>query len=291
MVRLNLVSSTDAPRDIRGLYDEIERTLHIPWTDDFVKALAAYPAYLHLAWRHVAPSARTQQFVEDARTLRELADNYTTRAYTPSFDPPLLDELGLGPGDRADLRDAVLSFEYGLPRVLLLATALRRAIDGEALPDVTSSEPAQYTEEEQRLALVPNTQVTPEIAPTELMQIYDDIMRATGIPLVHTFYQTLANWLPALDLVWQDTRPLLATPDYAEAKTSLEAFAWMATNRFTEPVTTTPEVVLKNGLLEQDLPNLHETLHVFADLLPSLLLNIAVAWRGVGSETPRAPAR
>lgn len=284
MVQLKPVFSSDASPDLRELYDDTERILHIPWTDMLFKYLGGYPDYLKLAWEHVRPSAKRQQFLDDARGLRDVAASYAQQSYTPGYSADTLDEAGLGPGDRADLRDVVTAFEYGSPRVLMVAAAWTRALDGEAIPGKRVDEPAQYTEEESKLARLPMTQVTPEAASKDqdLAKVYEDIMETLGAPLVETFFQSLANWPPALGLSWDDTKSNLQTEAYGQARKRLLFYALDATERFSDPVTTTPEVVQLNGVAARDIEHIRGTLHVFMDVLPHVVLSEAMVLRASG---------
>lgn len=282
MVELNPVFSSDAPPDLRNLYDETERSLHIPWVAMAFKYLGGYPAYLKLAWEHVRPSVERQQFLDDARILRELAAGYAQQSYTPGFSAATLDELGLGPGDRADVRDVVRAFAQGTPRVLLVVTAWARALDGQEIAGRRASDPARYTEEELQLGRLENTQLTPEMASQEVAGVYEDIQVRLGAPLVETFFQTLANWPPVLSLTWEDTKNNLPGDAYAQARKRLLSYALDATDRFSDPVTTTPEVVRLNGVGARDVEQVRGTLHLFVDLLAHVMLSEAMARRAIG---------
>ena len=71
MIRaLNEVMPQDAEPRVSAVYEDIQRTLRVPFVNQVFRLLANDPHYLESAWRYVAPVARSQELERAARGLR-----------------------------------------------------------------------------------------------------------------------------------------------------------------------------------------------------------------------------
>jgi hypothetical protein len=58
MPTLGPVEYSDAPPEVRAVYDDIMATRRTDWINNFWKALAAHPPTLRRTWESIKPRAR-----------------------------------------------------------------------------------------------------------------------------------------------------------------------------------------------------------------------------------------
>jgi hypothetical protein len=274
----------DAADDaVRAIYDDTRHHLRLPWVGALFQGYAMYPDYLELAWNAVRDSLETPPFAAAATAIGALADDSAARLYIPSYDERDIAAMNL---DILAIKDTVDAFRVGNPKLLLVATALRRAyaegpVGGAtgAGADLPNSAPESV--EEARVAGTVIETIDPGAAPERVAHVFDDIEATLDLPLVNTDYRALALWPDYLELAWRDIKGPIETPEYVEAKRRLSTLAGEGINRFAAPVAATREAARGAGVPEDQLDNLGAILDLFADLLPGLILNIAMFYRAI----------
>jgi hypothetical protein len=116
------------------------------------------------------------------------ADEAVARFYTPSYDYRTVAAMNV---HIEAIRETVDAFHVGNPRLLLVATALRRAFEegtvGGGTPVVVGR--AHESAEEIRAERTTVEMIDPEQASPRVQQIFDDIKTTLGLPLVNSDYQ------------------------------------------------------------------------------------------------------
>jgi hypothetical protein len=111
-----------ADERIRPIYEDVQRTLRVPFVNLIFRTLANDPDYLETAWRKLSPVLRTRFFEREADDLRRQAP----------LDPlPSRLEVD-GIEDLDHLRAFNDSIHYVLPKLLLIVTALAEDGFGQA---------------------------------------------------------------------------------------------------------------------------------------------------------------
>ena len=129
---LGEVMPQDAEPRISAIYDDIQKTLRVPFVNQVFRLLATDPDYLDAAWRYVGPVAQSQDFERSARELRAKAVvDDVSRDFDPAWER-------LGDVDRVRL--FTNSIHYALPKLLLITSLLDpevRPAPGRWRPDGT----------------------------------------------------------------------------------------------------------------------------------------------------------
>jgi hypothetical protein len=277
---LRLIKPDAAEPRMRQIYEETRRTLHLPWVGALFHGYAMYPGYLEMAWRTLRPSLETAQFEADARAVGNAADEAVARFYTPSYDYRTVAAMNV---DIEAIRETVDAFHIGNPRLLLVATALRRTFEegtvGGGTPVVLGR--AHESVEEIHAERTTVEMIDPEQASPRVQQIFNDIKTTLGLPLVNSDYQAMGLWPDYLALAWNDAKGVVGTPEYAAELRRPGGLASDAVDRFAAPVTATREAAMQAGVSTDQLDNLAAILRLFAGLLPGLILNVAMFYHAV----------
>ncbi len=109
--------------DMRSVYDDIERTLRVPFVNFIFRTLANFPDYFKPAWNGLAPLLRRQECERAAARLRAVAGDSVTVT-------PLAEDM-LAAGDHAAIVAFTDAIHYVLPKLLFTATALDLQATGE----------------------------------------------------------------------------------------------------------------------------------------------------------------
>jgi len=282
-LNLRPVKPDAAVAPIRAIYDDTRHRLRLPWVGALFQGYAMYPAYLDLAWNAVKDSIETPQFDADAATLAALADVAAADLYTPSYAERDIAAMNV---DVYAIKDVVDAFRVGNPRLLLVATALQRAytdgpVGGADATGTSLPDSALETMEETRAQRTVVEMVDPDAAPERVTQVFDDIKGTLGLPLVNSDYRAMALWPDYLKVAWNDIKGPIGTPAYAEARGRLSRLASESVDRLAQPVTATRAAARNAGVPEDQLDNLDAILRLFADLLPGLILNVAMFYRAI----------
>ncbi len=83
----------EADERIQPIYEDIQRTLRVPFVNFIFRTLAMYPEFLEAAWEGINPSIRTRAFEAAADELRTRALLHCLPD-TSSVDWPALGDFG-----------------------------------------------------------------------------------------------------------------------------------------------------------------------------------------------------
>lgn len=209
------IMPSDAAEQIRPVYEEIQRTLRVPFVNLIFRALANYPDYLVQAWAQVAPVASTYRF-------ERAADDLRLRACLPDAPERVLIDVA----DAQLLRGFNDTIHYVLPKLLLVATlldpgaadaALRSQVEGGGSPDGFPSGVAEGTTKVQML--------DPQKAEGRVAELFESIKSRHGHPLVSSYYRALGAWPDVLDCVWSRLEPWVGSEPYEARVRELVAAA------------------------------------------------------------------
>jgi len=89
------------------------------------------------------------------------------------------------------------------------------------------------------------------------------------------------QWPDYLALAWRDVKSVVGTPEYAAATQQLSQLAAQGVDRFVAPGAPAREAARRAGVPEDQIDNLGAVVRLFADLLPGLILNVALFYRAI----------
>ncbi|WP_111747172.1 halocarboxylic acid dehydrogenase DehI family protein [Salinisphaera orenii] len=227
--------------NMRSVYDDIERTLRVPFVNFIFRTLANFPDYFKPAWTGLAPLLRRQECERAAARLQAAAADGV--AVTP------LAEDTLAAGDRTAVVAFTDAIHYVLPKLLLIATALDLQATGEfavnSMPrdDRDPLIPYGVAEGAGRLALV-----DPAGAVSHVQALFADIQACHGHPGVASYYRGLGHYPEFLAAAWPVVRRQVDSESYRQRKHSVLALAESTAghelvHRLSQPVAPAPESV------------------------------------------------
>lgn len=196
-----------ASERIRPIYEEIQRTLRVPFVNLIFRTLANDPDYLVPAWNGLAPVLRTRAFERAADEIRAAA----LLEPVPGTDGVRWDELG----DMDEVRAFNDTIHYVLPKLLLIATAWDEGRFGGADGD-TREIPLGVAEGTNKVQMV-----SPENASGRVKELLEREKVRHGHPLVSSYYRGLANWPDLLEAIWTRIEPIVGSPGYQERRARL----------------------------------------------------------------------
>jgi hypothetical protein len=248
------VMPDQADERIRPVYEEIQRTLRVPFVNLIFRTLANDPDYLVPAWKQLAPVLRTRAFEHAADELRAAA------LLEPVPDSSGVEWEETGPLEK--VRAFNDTIHYVLPKLLLVATAWEEGEFGGGDGDRS----------EIPLGVVPGTDKAPMVssegASGRVQWLLEREKRAHGHPLVSSYYRILANWPDFLEAAWTRIEPLVGSGGYRERK---EALAQLAT-RIVQRLPAAGEI---RGAART--PEISELLGAFRrEFIPSMMMDVAL---------------
>lgn len=188
---------------IRPVYDDIQRTLRVPFVNLIFRTLADDPDYLVSAWEQVAPVVRMRAFEREADELRAAA------LLEPVPDASEVRWEATGP--LAKIRAFNATIHYVLPKLLLIVTIWDEGAfgDGGTAEGDRSAIP---------LGVAAGTDKAPMVGAEEASERIRELFRREttrhGHPLVSSYYRILANWPDFLEAAWTRIEPIVGSAAY-----------------------------------------------------------------------------
>jgi hypothetical protein len=284
--KLKMVPEREATGKTLEIYRQIKRALGVPHVSVIFQVYGAYPRFLELHWQAFQPVVETQGFFVLGERLR--ADGYT-RMHNYFKVPDLrtrMAEAHLSPGAREELADVVELFHYVNPLLLLLVAAQHQAF-GRRIGELQTVHAPEHP------VFVGNPLlVEEEASPPEVKEIYDDIHRTLGLPILSTTYLALARWPDFLETYWSVLKQVVESPVYNESMHGVRETAWGLVRELPYPVELTVSQLRDADIGDDDVAALVRITETIVNILSGLVLNIALAKIGLEGGNlgrPQAP--
>lgn len=275
-----LIAPDQAPPEVQTCLSDIQDTLGIPWKPANWRAYAMYPAVMQLFWQRLKPATQTEAFLEDAIAITELVYRNVNDWYQPSY------QIDVDQAQQRQIQRELNAFSFGNPQLLIQQIALSRTLAGEVVGEEGNADqrrgPHAYRHPEIQLT---GEQSAEEIS-AEMQQIYRDIKQTLGIPLVNSDYQALARWSAFFIAGWEDIKPWRERPEYQLLKQAIVQRAENAASQL-RPVVVIGETEVRDRLDNpQDFEQIQQTVQMFTDVLPELIIQNALFHLGLAGIQP-----
>jgi short-subunit dehydrogenase len=273
---IQVVQKTDTPPEVKACLSDIQDTMGIPWKPANWENYATYPEVMQLFWQRLKPAVGTEAFLRNSIAIAERAILEVNHWYQP-------DRIDLSPSERQQIQRELNAFTFGNPQLLIQQVALSRALQGEIVGRDGKAEPrhgaSPYRHTEIQLL---DEQAVEGISPQ--LQQYQDIRQTLGLPFVNSDYLALAKWQTFFLPAWEDVKQWRQRQEYRALEQKLMHIADDAANRL-HPKVVIGEQELSDLLTDQgDFENLQQMVQMFTQLLPGLIVNVAMFHRGVASQ-------
>ncbi len=262
------VAEHEAEGEIERVYHEIRQVLRVTGVNLNLRTWATCDKFLPAMWDALRPNLETRGFESAADRVRSDAVDAATVF-------PRLDAVAsgtLGESQRFQLQRALNLYHYVNPKLLVLTSAVRLALDGESIGGEAATAPEQI-ERGQPARMFPMEMVAEEPEEKELRELFDDIKSTLALPSINSDYRTLGLWPDYLGRAWQKLKPLVGQPEYKQATDALRETSRSLARELPLPFEFSREHVSELG---EDADAVVEKTRKFEELLPPLILNIAI---------------
>ena len=277
MRTIPFVREPDAADDrVREAFRDFKESLRVSFVDSMFQAYAATPHFIDYAWRRLRPSMSSSPFVEQGRRIADLADKGVAE-WTISDHAAELHARNYGDADLRKLREIVEMFHGVLPKLAIVAQALHIALGGEPVGGGGVSHPPRHDDRDRLVTDFRGLQVPladEREAPLRVRTIFEEMQRATGLSFLSTAHRALGAYPDWLEVFWSDTKPLLADVRRRDLCNRVDAAAHEAALQLPYPL----------YLPQDEFDAMVPVNDVFRSLLPGLIVDIAIARRGLGPE-------
>ena len=206
------------------LLDDIRAVLRVPFIDPFWLMLLQRPDVCARLWRWLAPLLGSVQCESAAVTLRQEA------AIPLALGLPAhkafrgdLSRIEIDADGRARISNYTMAAHYVLPKLLLVATMLRRELLQQPRPAPDGAlEPLPRGVAPGAPNVAP---LDPDRAFGELPTLFTAIRAAHGHSAIAAYYRTVALAGDFLRIAWNAIKPIVGDPLYDERVAALAALA------------------------------------------------------------------
>jgi len=272
----------EARDDIERVYHEIRQSFRVPGVNLNFRTLASFGKFLPAAWDSMRANVESAAFDDGAGRVRSAAPNLAGRM---QFAAIPTEELG---ESRAyQIRAALELYHYVNPKLLVFTSALHLALKGERhdASTVASSEDRGTRGELDKMFAMEMEEEKP--ADKGLRNIFKDITKTLGLSQINSDYRTLALWPDYLESAWARLKPVCTSDEFKRASAELLELSRLQARQMPHAPGLTMERVEKLG---EDPEKVLKAVARFEELLPSLILNIALLHQASPEEAVTRPA-
>jgi hypothetical protein len=277
MATIALVREEDASDDrVKEAYRDIKESLRVSFVDALFLAYAANARFLDHTWRRLRPSALALPFVEQARKLGDIADEAVAQ-WPISDHAAQLHLRNYGDNDLRKLREIVELFRVLDPKLLIIAYAVKAALSGEPIGGVGAPHDLLGQDRDRLVRDFRGVRLTladEREAPLRVRTVFEEIARTTGVPLTFSLYRAIGAYPDWIELFWSDCKATLADVRRRSLRAQLSQAAYEAARQLPYPLSMPPDAYLEMTTVND----------LFCDQLPALIINAAVAKRGLGAD-------
>jgi len=261
---------------VKEAYRDLKESLRVSFVDAMFQAYASTPKFLDYAWRRLRPSMLSSPFVEQARRVAGIADDGVA-SWAIADHAAELHTRNYGDADLRKLREIVEIFHGVLPKLAIVSQALRVALGGEPVGGGGVSHPPLHDDRDRLVPDFRGLQVPladEREATLRVRNAFDEMQRAAGLSFVSTAHRALGAYPDWLDVFWSDMKPMLADVRRRDLCNKVDTAAQEAAQQLPYPL----------NMPEGEFDAMKPVNDVFCSLLPGLIVDIAVARRGLGPE-------
>lgn len=283
------IPEQESAGETERIYHEIRQTLRSTGVPQLFCSWAGYGKFLPLVWSALRPNAETRLYEEASDRLRAEG----ARLIKPMEKPDVSPRVRLGESQTYHLRASLDLYHYLYPKLLVLTSAVQRALAGERI----GKEENRELERIERGA--PAGMIAMELAPEEpqdprLRALFEEIKKTSKLPSVVMEIRTLALWPDYLFEARKRLMPIIVGPEYKQAEERLKQTARKEAGNLPYPVSIPREKV--KGIVP-DVEEITALTSDFERAYARCILNIALLqcdWRdpdALASSPFPAPSR
>ncbi|MCP3166140.1 halocarboxylic acid dehydrogenase DehI family protein [Myxococcus qinghaiensis] len=268
MARVKQVSEHGAEGGVERVYHELRRTMRVTGVDVSLRTWAAYPRFFVAMWEAMEPNVETRAFEEAALGLwQEVLDSTVQWEVLGAWNA-----VTLGPSQRFHARGALELYETMQPRVLLMVSAVRMALEGQVVGQSGALGTLERLERGVPSRMAAMEWVAEKPADAALRSLFADIVKTVGPPGVPGEYRAMACWPSYLETAWRRLKPRMKDEDFQEEADRLLESARRRARALPYPVALSRERVAALG---EDADAVLKVTQALERRSPALLLNLS----------------
>ena len=274
---LSEITEDEATGPIKATFEDLKRTLRIPYVDGSIRVIAANPDYLQLAWRQIEPNTKTVYFERAADRIRARAAEGVAR-------------VGPGPQLPPEAADVLRVFHYAAPKLFLAVRIMRSATTGQLpqLQTIPQAAKAQIVTGVPADAPGAIDLVKTDGVGEPVRAVFEDVRATLRVPFVPDLFRALAAWPDYLTWAWQALKTTSQQPAFRESLHRIRRTADEEILALPFRVDLNPHTLRLCGLSEGDIDMARERLDVLDNLSQILVLDVASLAGATGSDVPVA---
>lgn len=262
------VDEYEAQGETERVYHQIRQTLRVTGVNLNFRTWASFEHFFPAMWDAMQPNLETWIFEDAADQVRAEAIHATEG----------LGRVGavagadLGESQAFQVRAALDLYHYVNPKLLVLTSAVRLALEGESLGQSGSQEP-ERVQRGAPAGMYPMEMVDEDPNDKRVEAVFRDIKTTLGLSQINSDYRTLALWPDYLEAAWTGLKPITQRNEYRQAADALRERSRALARALPLPVPLSRERIEETG---EDVDKVMQTTEKFEQLLPGLILNIAL---------------
>ncbi|QEG41686.1 halocarboxylic acid dehydrogenase DehI family protein [Roseimaritima ulvae] len=268
------IAEHEATGEIDRVYHEIRQSLRVSGVNLVFRTWAGHKNLLPVLWDSLRPNCETQIFESLADEIRHQAAEAALSL--PPIHPTAAAKLG--ESQLFQLNKALQLYHFVNPKLLLFASTVRLALAGE-LPPAADTPPTESLLRVQRGVpddMYPMTMVEEKAEDKTTRELFDDIQQTLNLDSINSDYRTMALWPNYLQAMWKELKPTISTAEYESAAERLRDRTRALVQRLPLPISLSADAVRAAGA---NVDKAIETSESFEQLLPGLVINIAICLR------------
>lgn len=270
------VEEREAAARTARVYHEVKQTLRSTGVGSNLRAWAAYDRFFPAMWEAVRPNCETRAFEEAASRIRAEAVSAADHIGRVGA----LSRAQLGESQAYQAEASLMLYHYLDPKLLLLTSAVRLALEGRARGrgEVPPSA-VQLIERGAPSRMAIMEWVEERGAEPEVRKAFRDIRRTLGIDPQAGDFRTFALWPRYLSAGWAGLKPLVRGGAYDRAARHLAEVSRALARALPYPVPLPVDELRRQG---EDMEGASASVREFEEMLPKLVLNaslLALDWQ------------
>jgi hypothetical protein len=282
---VRLVQETEA-EDERAIevYRDLKHSLRVPVVASLFQAYAAWPRFLDALWRRLRPSLLAASFLERSQIISNAAVD--SISVWPVTDHASALSIRHSAREVARMRDLVELYHHLNPKLLIIASAVDGALANGVIGGLGNTGPRKpgasydigYDHRTVSVAFSNERE-----APLRVRSIFEDMKATADIAWIDAEHRAIATSPDWLEIWWRDCKPTYADPRRAEIRDRLRAQGRAAAGELPYRLALSADLLSDLGLQAPEREQITQTNRVFCESLPGLIIDTAIARKGLGA--------
>lgn len=259
----------EAEGEIEQIYHEIRQVLRVTGVNLNFRTWAGFDKFFPIMWRAMRPNLETRAFEHASDRVRAQA----AEAAVSIGKVNAAEQALLGPSQSYQVRAALLLYHYINPKLLVLISAVRLALDEEQSAEADINSAPELIQRGIPPQMYPMEMIEENPGNKRVKQVFDDIKKTLSLSSLNSDYRTLGLWPSYLASSWERLKPVTQTEFYHEASGRLRDTAGQLSRHLPYPILLCRKQIEEAG---ENVEAVVKTTEQFEKLLPPLILNMAL---------------